>query len=60
MKGIADYVMPHVIKKRAIYTEILVEEASPKSIFELPENNVARKEYENACCYIMERVLNHG
>lgn len=60
MKGVADYVMPHVIKKRAIYTEILVEEAHPKSIFELPEKNVARQEYESACRYIMERVMNHG
>lgn len=60
MKGVADYVMPHVIKKRAIYTEILVEEASPKSIFDLHENNIARKEYEQACQYIMERVMNHG
>lgn len=60
MKGVADYVMPYVIKKRAIYTEILVEEASPKSIFELPKNNLARQEYETACHYIMERVLNHG
>ncbi len=60
MKGISDYVMPHVIKKRAIYTEILVEDANPKSIFELPANNIARQEYEAACQYIMERVFNHG
>lgn len=58
--GVADYVMPHVIKKRAIYTEILVEDANPKSIFELPVANVARKEYEAACRYIMERVMDHG
>lgn len=60
MKGVADYVMPHAIKKRAIYTEILVEEANPKSIFELPKKNVARQEYEGACQYIMERVMHHG
>ena len=60
MKGVSDYVMPHIIKKRAIYTEILVEKAKPKSIFELPSNHVARKEYEIACAYIMERVLNSG
>src|SRR5262249_37631355 len=59
-KGVADYMMPHVIKKRAIYTEILVEDANPKSIFELPLSNVARLEYEGACRYIMERVMNHG
>jgi len=58
MNGVGDYIMPHLIKKRAIYTEILVEEASPKSIFDLPEKNVARKEYESACSYIMEKVLN--
>lgn len=60
MKGIGDYVMPHVIKKRAIYTEILVEDANPKSIFELPKDNVARIEYESACNYIMERVMSYG
>lgn len=59
MKGVADYVMPRVIKKRAIYTEILVEDANPKSIFELPAQNVARQEYESACYYIMEKVY-HG
>ena len=56
MDGISNYVIPHLIKKRAIYTEILVENASPKSIFELPENHIARKELETACQYIMEKV----
>jgi chromosome partitioning protein len=59
MKGVANYVMPRVIKKRAIYTEILVEDANPRSIFELPANNVARLEYEAACQFIMEKVY-HG
>jgi chromosome partitioning protein len=54
------FVMPMSIKKRTIYTEILTEEANPKSIFEFPESNVARMEYETACKYIMERVLNHA
>lgn len=54
------FLMPISIKKRTIYTEILTEEANPKSIFELPAGNVARVEYEAACKYIMERVLNHG
>lgn len=58
MNGVGNYVMPHVIKKRAIYTEILVENANPKSIFELPKNNIARQEYQSACSYIMEKVLN--
>lgn len=60
MKNTAQYVMPLQIKKRAIYTEILTEEANPKSIFDLPQSNVARQEYERACSYIMERVMNNG
>ena len=60
MPNTAQYIMPFMIKKRAIYTEILTEEANPKSIFELPANNVARTEYENACHYIMKRTMAHG
>lgn len=59
-ENVNKFLMPMSIKKRTIYTEILTEEANPKSIFELPASHVARVEYESACQYIMERVLNHG
>jgi len=59
-KEIGKYVMPHTIKKRAIYTEILVENADPRSIFELSKNDIARQEYESACNYIMDKVMNNG
>ena len=59
-KEVANYMMPHIIKKRAIYSEILVEDAKPKSIFELGKDHTARVEYEAACRYIMERVMNDG
>ena len=54
------YVIPHEIKKRAIYTEILADNANPKSIFELPINSIERSEYEAACNYIVNKVFNHG
>jgi chromosome partitioning protein len=54
------YVIPFEIKKRAIYTEILADDANPKSIFDLPPNNIERFEYENACRYIVEKVFKHG
>jgi chromosome partitioning protein len=60
MKGIKDYIIPCVIRERAIYSEILVEEANPNVLFDLPEDNVARKEYECACQFITEKVFNHG
>lgn len=56
MKGVSDYVMPFVIKKRAVYAELLVEGANPKMLFELPANNIARQEYEIVCKHIAERV----
>lgn len=55
-KGISNYVLPHVIKKRSIYSEVLVEDADPKSVFELPEAHIARKDYEVVCHYITERM----
>lgn len=60
LEGIKNFVIPYKIKKRAIYAEILAENAQPKSIFELPINHVARQELEAACKYIMERVFDHG
>ena len=60
MKGVSDYVMPYSIKMRAIYTEILVENANPKSVFELPQDHVARKEYEQVCRYIADKVFDNG
>jgi len=59
-EGINSLIIPYKIKKRAIYTEILVEDANPSSIFHLPKSHVARKEFENACNYIMEEVLTNG
>lgn len=55
-KGIGNYVIPHTVKKRAIYTEILVEGAQPRSVFELPASHIARQECEMVCRYIMEKV----
>lgn len=54
------YLIPHEIKKRAIYTEILAENANPKSIFDLPEKSIERIEYEKACSYITDRVFKNG
>lgn len=58
--GVSAYIMPFSIKKRAIYTEILVEEANPKSIFDLAKKHAARLEYEDACRYITQKVLEHA
>lgn len=58
--GISDYVMPHILKERAVYAEVDVESASPRTIFDLPENHVARNEAEAVCAYIYDKVFAHG
>lgn len=58
--GIADYIMPYILKERAIYAEVDVESASPRTIFELPKNHVARSEAELVCEYIFNKVFDHG
>ena len=57
MHSIGQYVIPHALSKRVIYSEILVEGANPKSIFQLPESHVARKECEATCKYITNEVF---
>jgi len=60
MPGIGSYVLPHPIKVRAVYSEILVDNASPKSVFELKPGHVARLECEMACRDIMDKVFIDG
>lgn len=59
MKGIGNYIMPYTIRELVIYKEILVENANPKVLFDLPKDNHARKEYEEVCKFITNKVFNH-
>ena len=56
---IKNYVCPHNIKERIIYSEILSKD-EPQNIFSLPKNHVARQESERVCNYIVDKVFNHG
>lgn len=54
-----DYVIPLKIKKRIIYAELRAKRESvehPKSVFNLPKTHVARKECENVCKLLVERM----
>jgi chromosome partitioning protein len=57
INGIREYVMPFFIKKRAAYAEMLVEGASPKSIFELSKRKKERKEMEEVCKYCTDKIF---
>lgn len=60
MSGIGSYVLPFSIKVRAVYSEILVDNAKPKSIFELRANHIAREECEKCYRIIMNKVFADG
>lgn len=60
LESTRDYMVHEIIEERIIYGELRVKEDRPKSIFELPETHVARKECESVCETIMKRIYNHG
>jgi len=58
--GIADFVMPYMLKERTIYAEVDVESANPRTIFDLGDNHLAKQEAIQVCEYIYGRVFDHG
>ena len=60
LESTKDFVIGGKIKERVIYGELRVKEDRPKSVFELPENHMARKECESVCKILMGRIYNHG
>lgn len=45
------------IKQRIIYAELVVEDAKPNCVFNLPPSNAARIETEKWCSYVYDRVF---
>lgn len=60
LESTRDYVLDVKIKERVIYGELRVKEDRPKSVFELPNDHIARKECELVCKNIMERIYYNG
>lgn len=60
LAGIKEYMLPFKIKHRVIYTEIFVEDANPRSLFQMPTNSIARSEWEVACSHLTKEIFNHG
>ncbi|MBI4242501.1 MAG: ParA family protein [Planctomycetes bacterium] len=57
--GIGEYILPYSLKQRAVYAEVDVESASPRTIFDYPGTHEARKESEAVCNEIYRRIFNH-
>lgn len=56
--GISEYVMPCELKKRTVYAELMVDGASPRLIYELPDSHPAKQESEDVCNCLYERIFN--
>jgi chromosome partitioning protein len=56
IEGSEKWLLPP-IALRTIYTELVVDDAKPNCVFNLPSSNPARKESEKWCKYVYERVF---
>ncbi len=57
MKAVKDYVVPHFIKKRTAYSEVLLQNAEPKSIFDLNPQKKERQEMSAVCDYCLKKII---
>lgn len=56
IEGSEKWLLPP-IALRTVYTELVVENAKPNCVFNLPPSDKARKESERWCSYVYERVF---
>lgn len=53
---ISKYVLPYKLNRRIQYAEVDCDDATPKSLFDLPETNKAREEVTQLCDHIMRKI----
>ena len=56
---LANHLIPHKLGNRVAFAEVDAEEASPRSIFDLPNNNPAKIEAMNFCNYVNDKVIKY-
>lgn len=56
---IREFVMADSLKLRSIYAEVDSEGANPRSIFNLSDSNLAKRESLKVCNYIYDKVFNN-
>ena len=54
---IGKYILPVKFSQRIVYAEVDAENATPKSIFDFPDQHIAKTEAEEVCGYMAERIL---
>ncbi len=56
-KSLSQYVMPVQLSQRAAFAEVDAEGAFPRTIFDLPDSNPAKREALSVCEYIAKKVF---
>jgi chromosome partitioning protein len=59
-KEIGKYMIPEKLGDRILFPELDSDNAHPRSIFDVLDNNPAKIEALKVCSYIAERVFNHA
>jgi len=54
---IGKYVLPVKFSQRIVFAEVDAADSSPRSIFDYPEQHVAKTEAEEVCSHIAERIF---
>ncbi|OGT35320.1 MAG: hypothetical protein A3F11_10660 [Gammaproteobacteria bacterium RIFCSPHIGHO2_12_FULL_37_14] len=55
--AIGKYVLPVKFSQRIVFAEIDAADSNPRSIFDFPEQHVAKVEAEEACSHLAERIF---
>ena len=56
LAGCEKWLLPN-IKQRTLYAELVVDDARPNCVFDLPKSNIAKQESEAWCSLVYERVF---
>ena len=57
--AVSKYIFPFNLGQRVAFAEVDADDASPKSIFDLPEGDIAKLEAMAVCDFVEKRVFNY-
>jgi chromosome partitioning protein len=55
--AIGKYILPVKFSQRIVFAEVDAADSNPRSIFDFPEQHVAKSEADEVCQYIAERIF---
>lgn len=55
--ALSKYVLPVKFSQRIVFAEVDAADSNPRSIFDFPEQHVAKEEADEVCSYITDRIF---